>query len=150
MQLKGEKMPQDSKLSASDAGCIVLIVLPMFLLCFGGCYGLSHLQTSDGYRDSAVRKLSRSGLIWKTWEAETLGDGLRVKSSEHGQSVSPETFTYTVDNPEVVKQLQALPPGQRVRIHYRKMAAAWQPRGETSYFITSVERLAPETDGRAP
>jgi len=109
-------------------------------LLFGGCYAVSNVKTSDGYRDSTVRKLSETGVIWKTHEVETLGDGVRLKTDGSSQ-VSPETFTYTVRDPAVLEQLRALPPGRRVRVHYEKYLIPWPSRGETSYFITRIEHL---------
>lgn len=118
---------------------LAVILLP--LLCFGGCYGCAHIQVADGYRDSTIRKVSETGVIWKTWEAESLGDGMRVSTSDKGTSVSPETFQYTITDRDVLQQVQNLPPGKRVRIIYRKQLGAWHPRGESRYFITGIEEL---------
>lgn len=134
----GERMNTDTK-AAGLVGCAGTVLLGLFLsLCFGGCYGCSTLQVSDGYRDSTVRKMSETGLIWKTTEVEALGDG--VIRNTNGQ-IGPETFYYSVTDPTVKAELSGLKPGERVRIHYKKMAAAWGPKGETPYFIVRVERL---------
>lgn len=124
----------------SAIGCIVtLAAVGLLCLCFGGCYGCSRVQVADGYRDSTVRKLSYTGVLWKTWEVESLGDGLWHTAD--GKSMSPETFTYTVRDPAVLERLQTLPPGKRVRLHYQKFFAAWPPNGESRYFITAIEDL---------
>lgn len=122
----------------AKAGCVGAVLCALLLpVCFGGCYGCSNVQTSDGFRDSTLRKLSQSGVFFKTWEAEGLGDGFRMNEGK----ASPETFQYSVSDPAVVQQLRDLPPNKRVRIHYRKMLTAWQPKGESRYFITRVEHL---------
>lgn len=121
---------------------LVFALIGLALLClpFAGCYGLSTVVKGEGYRDSTVRKLSRTGYIWKSWEVETLGDGMRAKADPGGATaIEPETFKYTVRDPAAVEQLQALPPGQRVRLYYKSHAATWLPRGESSYEITRVE-----------
>ena len=125
------------------AGCCLIGALAMlFPLCFGGCYGCSKVQVSDGYRDSTVRKVSHTGVFWKTWEVEALGDGMRAATDKNGAvTMSPETFQYTVSDPAVLDKLRDLPPTKRVRVHYRKMLAAWEPNGESRYFITNVEDL---------
>lgn len=121
-------------------GCILSIVL-LFSGCVGGCYVLSNVNMSEGYRDGTVRKLSCTGLVWKTWEIEMLGDGMRVVGGENTGRVYLETFQYTVTDPAVVSELEKIPPGQKVRLHYRKQGAAWVSRGETPYFVTRVELL---------
>ena len=119
-------------------GCVGVIICAFLMpFIFGGCYGCSKVQTSDGFRDSTVRKISESGVVFRTWEVEGLGDGLRMSDNR----MSPETFQYSVSDPAVVKQLQSLPPGKRVRIHYRKMLAAWVPSGESQYFIAGIDEL---------
>lgn len=126
----------------AKVGCVGVILLAlMFPVCYGGCYGCSRIQTSDGYRDSTVRKLSETGVLWKTWEVETLGDGVRTTTGDNGTTLSPETFRYSVSDPAVLAKLRDLPPGKRIRIHYRKMWATWQPSGETPYFITKIDDL---------
>ena len=110
-------------------------------LLFGGCYGAAQIQVADGYRDSTIRKLSESGIIWKTWEVESLGEGLRATSNDAGTKVSPETFEYSLNDASLLPQIQNVPPGKPVRIHYRKQLMTWMPRGETRYFITRVEQV---------
>lgn len=129
-------MDQDTKTAVG--GCLLAVLLMPFMFC--GCYGCSKIELGEGYRDGTIRKLSHTGWIWKTWECEMLGDGMRLTSDEHGTRVSPETFQYTVD-PAAVEAIQAIPPAKRVRLHYRRHGAAWRPNGETAYFVTKVERL---------
>ncbi len=134
-------MSEDKKLTL--LGCAAAaILLPA---CFGGCYAGSRVQVADGYRDSTVRKLSETGIVFKTWECETLGDGMRGSASkEGGATLAPETFQYTVRDPAVLAKLRDLPPGKRVRISYRKMLFAWQPNGESRYIVTGVDDAPPE------
>lgn len=122
--------------------CISAVAAPVLLgLCFAGCYGCSRVPVSDGYRDGTVRKVSQTGVIWKTWEVEMLGDGLRGASAQGGGTISPETFNYSVSDNAVVETLQKLKPGQRVRLHYRKNLSQWSPSGETPYFVTAIDEL---------
>ena len=103
--------------------------------CFGGCYGCSHVKTGDGYRDSTIRRGVETGLIFKTYEVESLGDGFRLNDGK----ASPETFNYTVKDPAIREQISNLPPETKARIHYQKMIIAWKPNGESRYIITKIE-----------
>lgn len=122
-------------------GILVFLAFGFFLvLCFGGCYGCSKIKSGDGYRESTIRAVRESGIIWKTQEVETLGDGFIVKPGDDGR-VTPETFKYTVRDPAVLEQLKALPPGKRVRVYYERYAGVWAPNGESNYIITKVEAI---------
>lgn len=105
-----------------------------------GCYGFSNVKSADGYRDSTVRKFSKTGVIWETWEAETLGDGL-VRDANG--KLSPETFKYSVrpERTDLIEKLKTIPGEKKVRIHYQKQLTTWTPRGESNYFITQIEDL---------
>lgn len=132
-------------LTPKDAGCgCALAGIVLALLVAIGLpvkYALSNLETSSGYRDSTVRKFSQSGWLFKTYEVEALGDGMRLKTSGNAARAEPETFTYSVSDPAIVEKLQKLPPAKRVRIKYKKYATSWFTKGETSFFITDVETL---------
>jgi hypothetical protein len=123
-------------------GCGAVLGVALLLpTCFAGCYGCSKVEVSDGYRDSTVRKVSQTGVFWKTWEVEALGDGMRAVNTDKGATLTPETFRYTVSDPDVLAHIQNLPPGKKVRVHYRKYLGAWAPNGETQFFITRVEDI---------
>lgn len=126
-------------------GCLVAIVSALtFVVAPLGCYGCSHVKVSDGYRDSTIRKLSETGVFWKTHEAETIGDGYRM--TESGKDNGPgniivETFGYTVRDPQAIEAVKMTPPGKRVRIHYTKYLVEWYPRGESRYELVKIEPL---------
>lgn len=117
-----------------------LVGLVLCLAISAGCYGCSNVTVSDGYRDSTVRKFSKTGLLFETYEVETLGDGL--VRNESGR-LAPETFQYSVrpDQKDVIDTLQNIPGDKKVRIHYRKALTVWTPKGESRYSITKVEDL---------
>lgn len=100
----------------------------------------SKIEVATGYRDSTIRKVSHHGIIWKTYEMESLGDGTRQVASDKSTSLVIETFDYTVPH-ELVSEIQDIPPGQRVRIHYRKNLATWAPNGLSRFIVTKVEVL---------
>ena len=118
-----------------DVTTVILVVLALLVALFAGCHGCANVQVSEGFRDSEFRKLSTTGVIWPTHEAEFLGQGMRA-------GMESETFKYTVQDTQVLAILQAAPPGSKFRVHYVKKGIAdvrWVPNGETNYFITRVE-----------
>lgn len=124
-------------------GCILAVGAGVFcVLCVGGCFALSKVEYSDGFRDGTVQKLSRKGVIFKTFEGEMILGGLDFKDDgTGGGTLNRQSFLFSVSDPKVIAELEALPTGKKVRLYYRQTTATWQPSGGTSYFITSVEEL---------
>ena len=110
---------------------VILVVcgLAALTLFFGGCYGCSKFQTSEGQIDGVVRKISSTGMFWKTIE-------MTVNT---GTEMNPIFYHYTADDPAVAEQVKALPTGVQVRVHYRKFSTNWEPNGESRYRATKVE-----------
>lgn len=106
-------------------------VVAFCLLLVPGCYYGAKYEVSEGQIDGTLRKVSNTGVFWKTWEVKI----------NAGTEVAPTWHDYTVSDPEVVKKVRALPIGQRVRFSYRKYLCIWIPNGETGYRIVDVEVL---------
>lgn len=125
-------------MSEEKQGCLVVAGIGIFLMVLPiGCFAGKGVQVGDGFRDSTVRRVVNTGVVFKTWEVEGLGDGFKFNDGK----ASPETFHYTVDDPAIISQLQTIPSEQKVRIHYRSFLSKWTPNGESSYRITKVETL---------
>jgi hypothetical protein len=85
---------------------------------------------SEGERAGYLQKLSRKGWLCKTWEGEIL------LSSMPG--AIPERFSFSVRDPQVVKQLQSA-MGQRVQLTYSQhKGIPTTCFGETEYFVDKV------------
>lgn len=85
---------------------------------------------SEGERAGYLQKLSRKGWLCKTWEGEIL------LSSMPG--AIPERFSFSVRDPQVVKQLQSA-MGQRVQLTYSQhKGIPTSCFGETEYFVDKV------------
>lgn len=126
-------MSKDDK-ELVTGGCIVSVLLA---LCFPGCYGCSKIKVADGHRDSTIRRVTETGVVYKTWEVESLGDGFRLNEGK----ASPETFDYTVRDGQVLDKVKKFNNGAKVRIHYDKYLAAWRPNGDSNYVITDIEEV---------
>lgn len=99
------------------------------LLMFGGCYGCMNAVYSDGYRDGVVRKFSTRGIIFKTHEGELGLDG-----------VAKSVWEFAVTDPEIIKQLEAVPAGQIIRLHYKQYYFS-TPWIGNAYIVNKVENI---------
>ena len=88
---------------------------------------------SEGDRAGYLQKFSRKGWLCKTWEGEML------LSSMPG--AIPERFAFSVRDPAVVTQMQAL-MGKRVQMAYSEhRGVPTECFGETGMFATKVSAL---------
>jgi hypothetical protein len=95
---------------------------------------------SDGYRAGTVIKLSRKGLVFKTYEGElNLGMGIH----DAGSSVSiSNVWNFSVQSSDstcLAMLDTAMLSGKRAKLHYREkfVAVPWQ--GDTKFLVYKVE-----------
>ena len=84
---------------------------------------------STGVRSGELIKISRKGVIIKTWEGEI------------SQGISgAQIFTFSVEdkNEQVIEDLQKN-QGRYVKLSYKERYATFFWLGDTKYFITKVE-----------
>jgi uncharacterized protein YxeA len=84
---------------------------------------------STGVRSGELIKISRKGVIVKTWEGEI------------SQGISgAQIFTFSVEdkNEQVIEDLQKH-QGSYVKLSYKERYATFFWLGDTNYFITKVE-----------
>jgi len=117
-----------------------LLILLLFLIVVIGGFALYvwstlHLSYSSGERAGYVQKFSHKGWICKTWEGELAMVNL--------PGTLPEIFRFSVRDGAVAARInQSL--GQRVRLHYEQhKGVPGECFGETEYFVTQVEPVAP-------
>ena len=119
----------------------ILIPLVILLLIFGVFYYLTAWSYSDGERAGTISKYSRRGYVFKTWEGVLNVGGF---SGETG-SLTPQYFDFSVKNDSVAQQInQAVKTGERVTLHYEEKLVKLPWNGETKYFVTGVEIVAPQ------
>jgi len=87
-----------------------------------------------------VISVTKRGVIFKTFEGK-----ISMESYGALKGVSPiaETRDFSIEssNPEIIKLLEEVAlSGERVNLHYVKLYLAFPWRGDTRYFIESVER----------
>jgi hypothetical protein len=72
--------------------------------------------------------------MWKTMEGELSLDGLRI-----GRDGGGSTWLFSMTDPDVMRQLESVPSGTRVRLYYRKMVWVYPWVSNTTYHVTKFE-----------
>lgn len=112
---------------------IVLILAGIFTFSYFGIY-------DQGVRAGNVVRISKKGILFKTYEGQL---NLQSFGAMKGSSPFVETFDFSVekDKQDVIRELEAVSlSGERVNLHYIKRYSKFPWRGETKYFVVSVER----------
>lgn len=129
----------------------LLITAVILLLVFGGliggCCALLDFTYSDGARVGVINKFSKKGVMWKTWEGELALEGI----TSTGTTVGMNVWQFSVDGSssneeELSKQLEKYRDlTKKVKIQYRQIMKPLPWRGETDYFVVSVEPVEQES-----
>ena len=124
----------------------LIIIVAIFAIVLGGLFkgcafimGGPHWQTSDGFRDGWLQKLSHKGAFVKSWEGELALPGYGGSHKDKPGQSGGGAWAFTVDDHEIVEQLQALPPNAYVRLHY--VEYVFNGWGDTGYRVTRVQRI---------
>jgi hypothetical protein len=90
---------------------------------------------SEGQRVGQVVKLSKKGLIFKTYEGE-----LATMASGTSATMIANTFKFSVKNKELAEKIQAsMDAGKQVSLTYEQEFIVFPWEGETDYYITDVK-----------
>ena len=107
------------------AGISIVIVFLIYVLF------IYFFTFSEGYRAGELIKISKRGVVFKTWEGR-LSQGV----SEEQQF----NFSVQKSDKEVLEQLKAL-QGERVKVTYIERFGTFYWLGDTKYFVKEVEKL---------
>lgn len=115
---------------------IVLVVGSMLLSVGGKIFGIP-ISLSEGERTGVVTKISKKGIMFKTWEAQMNLGGF-VTNSE-GQMV-PNVWLFSIESDDLAKNVSEVSrQGIPVTIEYEQMVAVPFSVGETNYLAKSVQ-----------
>ncbi len=120
----------------------ILIALLIILLGVGAF--LYFGTFSEGVRAGIVMKISKRGILFKTYEGQM---NLETFGAVKSKNIVSETFSFSVEDTdlEVVKALEdAARTGKRVNVRYKERFIVVPWRGETKYFVYAVEGLDDE------
>jgi hypothetical protein len=111
------------------AGVSILIVSVVYILF------IYFVTFSEGYRAGELVKISKRGMLFKTWEGR-LSQGV----SEEQQF----NFSVQKSDKEVLEQLKEF-QGKKVRVTYIERFGTFFWLGDTKYYVKKVELV---TDGQ--
>ncbi|MDF1866417.1 MAG: hypothetical protein P1U70_16395 [Saprospiraceae bacterium] len=87
---------------------------------------------SNGYRAGNVMKVSKKGVVFKTWEGQLNVGGLQ--GGETASDVATTVWNFSVTNEAIVDDIEeAVDVGTRVKLHYREKYMQFDFRGDTKY-----------------
>ena len=118
----------------------LLVVLGVIVLLVGGCgaklLGARGIEYSDGSRTGLNYKISKKGIMWKTYEGE-LSLRLTARDSEGG--LVNQIFQYSVSDPSVAKDIETFSAGGKpITLHYKEYLLRGYKYGSTGYDIVKV------------
>lgn len=108
---------------------ILLILIASFLALLALYYAFIYfVPYSEGVRSGELIKISRKGVIAKTWEGE-------ISQGISGAQIF--SFSILDKDKEVIEKLQEY-QGEYVKLNYTERYATFFWLGDTKYFITNV------------
>jgi hypothetical protein len=114
---------------------VLMIAIALFILLMLFFY---YGNYSSGYRAGVATKISKKGVIFKTYEG-TLNVGGLTNTSD---GTIPTTWDFSVktSDQEVLEKIdQAIQHSQRVKLLYKEKYVKLFWRGDTKYFVYDVE-----------
>lgn len=119
-------------------GIVLILSIGWITFLYYGTY-------SEGVRAGTVIKLSRKGVVFKTWEGQL---NIRSFGAVNSDNSLSEVFEFSIESDQeaIIKSLQEVSlSGERVNLHYIERYRTLPWRGSTKYFITRVERSPQKT-----
>lgn len=120
-----------------------ILVLAILALLF-----LNYATYSEGTRAGQVIKVSKKGVVFKTWEGQLNMQSFGAVKSDNSLA---EVFTFSVQRGDTVvfsKLQEVALTGERVNLHYEQKYTALPWKGDSKFFIVRVEQL-PENRNRS-
>jgi hypothetical protein len=111
----------------------LIVIIGLAILAF-----LLFSHKSEGYRVGVPMKISKKGVVFKTYEGEMNLGGL----TSSAQGAIPTTWEYTVRHSAdsvLAKIDNAIVRGERVKLYYREKFVTFPWWGDTKYFVFDVE-----------
>ncbi|MGB4959584.1 MAG: hypothetical protein WBO36_08920 [Saprospiraceae bacterium] len=88
---------------------------------------------SEGTRTGILYKISKKGMIFKTYEGQLQLAGVSIMNKE-------SSFEFSVKNENIYSTMQNM-EGKNVRLHYKELIDAFPWQGDTDYIVFKVEEI---------
>ena len=104
-----------------------------------GSYVVFYANYSTGYRVGTVIKMTKRGVVFKTFEGQLHTGGLSIDASSEGAS-SMWDFSVKKEDHEIREQIEsAVDNNSKVKLYYNEKFYQWAIFGDTKYFVNKVE-----------
>ncbi len=114
----------------------ILVVLLLLSVAAGAFFTL--VPYSDGMRAGQVIKLTKKGVLFKTYEGEL--NLLLMPSTNTQGTLTPNVWNFSVLNKEIAsKVMQASATGERLELYYKERYFKFPWQGDTRYFVYEVK-----------
>ncbi len=99
---------------------------------------------SQGYRSGIIMKMSRKGVLIKTYEGQLNTGGFSGDVSGGDMTSMIWNFSVRSSEKEVIRSIEeAVDRGKRVKLYYKEKYFTLPFWGETKYFVDSVQMINP-------
>ena len=105
-------------------------ILGVLLLACLGYFAYSQMVYSDGYKSGQLVKISRRGVIFKTYEGT-------LNLSPNGM-MTP--WDFSAGNNTIAQQLESV-DGKLVKVHYKQRYKVFFWQGDTEYIVDDVAAM---------
>jgi len=114
----------------------ICVILPL-----AGILFIYYVNYSEGFRAGVVMKVSKKGVLFKTYEGELNVEGI---TSDGGNKMPTSVWEFSVeaDRKDILEKLEeASLNRKRVKLVYHEKFRKLFWRGDTPYFVVDVEIL---------
>jgi len=108
-------------------------ILAGLLVFSAGYYFYRNYTISEGSRSGTLVKISKKGIVFKTYEGQLHLAGSMMMSQQ-------STWEFSAQNSKVYEQLQQF-EGKLVKCHYRQKVNPFPWQGDTEYLVYSAEKV---------
>ncbi len=108
-------------------------VLVLGILSAAGYYIYRTYTISEGSRTGTLYKISKKGVMFKTYEGQLLLAGSTMMTQQ-------STWDFSAQNSSVYEELQKY-EGKNVKCHYKQKVDAFPWQGDTDYIVYKVEPM---------
>ena len=112
---------------------ITLLLLVLAAAVF--CYIRFFFVFGEGVKSGELNYVVYKGVLFKTYEGKLIQSGFR--STKGTGSIQSYEFEFSVDNPELARQLM-LQSGKTLELHYKEYFGALPWRGFTKFIVDSI------------
>lgn len=121
----------------------MIFVLLIFIILGAGTAFVMYGSYAEGYRVGTILKMSKKGVIFKTWEGE-LSQGFLESTPDSGAGgVGTKIWYFTAEDEDAVIQGidKAIEGGHRVKLFFHEKYTSLPWIGETRNVVYQVETV---------